>query len=61
MWTDADRDESVILEILVTEPTASVHFSYQPKTCLRMRPLTIAHKECSRQAEKWTSVVHKKC
>ena len=46
---------------LVTEATASVHFSAQPETFLPMRPLNIAHKKCSRQAETWTSVVHKKC
>jgi hypothetical protein len=46
---------------LVTEATASVHFSAQPQTFLPMRPVNIAHKKCSRQAKKWTSVVHKKC
>ena len=46
---------------LVTKATASVHFSAQPETLLPMRPLNIAHKKCSRQAEKWTSVVHEKC
>jgi hypothetical protein len=35
-----------------------VHFSAQPETFLPMRPLNIAHKKCSHQAEKWTSVVH---
>jgi len=46
---------------LVTEATASVHFSAQPETFVPMRPLNIAHKKCARQAQKWTSVVHKKC
>jgi len=46
---------------LVTEATASVHSSAQPETCLPMRPLHIARKERSRRAEKWTSVVHRKC
>ena len=38
-----------------------VHFSAQPETFVPMRPLNIAHKKCARQAQKWTSVVHKKC
>jgi len=46
---------------LVTEATASVHFSAQPETFLPMRPLSIAHTMCSRQAENWTSVVQKRC
>jgi len=47
--------------ILVTEATASVHFSAQPETFLPMRPLNTANKKCSRQAEKWMSIVHKCC
>jgi hypothetical protein len=46
---------------LVTEATASVHFSAQPETFLSKRPLNIAHEKCSCQAEKWTSVGHRKC
>jgi hypothetical protein len=46
---------------LVTEATASVHFSLQPEKLLPMRHLNISHKCCSRPAGKWTSVVHKKC
>jgi len=45
---------------LVTEATASVHFSAQPETFLPMRPVDTTHIKCSRQAEEWTSVVHKK-
>jgi len=37
---------------LVIEATASVHLSAQPETSLPMRPLTVAQKTCSRQAEK---------
>jgi hypothetical protein len=48
---------------LVTEPTASVHFSAQPETFLAIKPpnmnSNIAHKKCSRQAERWTRVAHK--
>jgi len=45
---------------LVTEATSSVHFSAQPETCLSLNSLNIAHKKCSRLAEKWTHVAHKK-
>jgi hypothetical protein len=37
---------------LVTQATASVHFSTQPETLLPMTPLGIAHNKCSRQADK---------
>jgi hypothetical protein len=46
--------------LLVTEATASVHFLAQPETFLPMKSPNMAHKECSRQAEKWTRVAHKK-
>jgi hypothetical protein len=45
------------LSRLVTEATASVHFSSQPEMFLPMRPL----RKRSRQAGKWTSGVHKQC
>jgi len=43
-----------------TEATASVHFSPQPETFSAMKPPSTAHKKCSRQAEMWTHVAHKK-
>ena len=46
---------------LDAEATASVPLAGQPETDLPMQPPNIAHKKCSRQAAKWTSVVHKKC
>jgi len=42
--------------LLFTEARASVLFSAQPATFMPMQPLNIAHKMCSRQAEKWTRV-----
>jgi len=42
------------------EATASVHFSAQPDTFLPIKAPNIAHKNCSRQPEKWTRVVYKK-
>jgi hypothetical protein len=45
---------------LVTEATARVHFSAQPETFLSSKTPNIAHQRCSRLAEKWAHVAHKK-
>jgi len=46
--------------LLVTEATSNVHFSACPETFLPITPRNIAHSKCSRQAETWRRVAHKK-
>ena len=47
--------------VLVIKPTAIVQFSARTETFFPMRPPKMAHKKCSHQAVKWTSIVHRKC